>query len=114
MGERCHYCSRFRPPSEVMRIGGVIKMCHRCYEHHANAIKAFGGTAQPECYDCQRKLSEMEDEDGKGNVRMHLHVRDGWFYQLLCGPCSAKYVRKRVDLFGDTPYGDKLKLKGTK
>lgn len=88
-------------------------MCHNCYEAHGKAIRAFAGTVAPECFGCLRTLEQLEG-DARGDVKFHLHVKDGWFYQLLCGGCSAAYVRKRADLFGDTPYGYRLKLKGAK
>jgi hypothetical protein len=52
----------------------------------------------------------MERCDRDGNVGMYLHQKDG-VYQILCRSCSDHYVRQRVDLYGDTEFGDRLKLK---
>jgi hypothetical protein len=47
---------------------------------------------------------------GTPDVRYGVHRKDG-LYQLLgvaCG-CSGRYERKRLDMYGDTPYGQHLK-----
>jgi hypothetical protein len=44
---------------------------------------------------------------------VRLHPKDG-IAQFLCVRCSDGYERKRLDLYGGTPYGERKKLKGAK
>jgi len=110
---RCHYCSRFRSRSEVLRIGtGGAIMCWHCYEWHRKALQALAGAPPAGCQECGKSGRQMvEDADGAGNVRFFLHQKDG-IYQILCKACSDAYERRRLDLYGDTLYGWWKKLKG--
>lgn len=114
IGVKCHYCSRFRTAKEVMSIGtGGARMCWRCWERHNDALKALAGDVPRGCGECGVTFAALEAAAPGGNVRMFVHFKDG-LYQLLCPGCSDRYERKRVDLYGDTAYGWKKKLKGAK
>lgn len=109
IGERCPYCSKFRPHSEIKPIGtGGAKICFRCVEWHDKAIRMLAGAPPPGCQECGLKFSDLKEYDHLGNLRMWLHAKDG-IYQILCTPCSDSYERKRADLFRETEYG---RLKG--
>jgi len=116
---RCHYCSKFRHPSEVLDIGnGGAKMCLQCHEWHARSIQALAeGGVPPGCFECRATWDELRlriaPGDNPDDVKMYLTPKDG-IYQLLCSTCSDAYERKRVDLLGDTAYGHLKKLKGAK
>ncbi len=112
---RCHYCSKFRHQREVVRIGtGGAVMCWACYEHHQEALLSLCHGKPPKaCHGCGRSYEELEKTSADGNVSMWCHMKDG-IYQMLCRPCSDAYERKRLDLYGDTEYGWKKKLKGAK
>jgi hypothetical protein len=104
-GERCHYCSKFRPTSEVRKIGtGGAKICFRCIEWHDRAVRVLAGDPPPGCQECGITFKELKAYDTAGNLRMYLHAKDG-IYQILCTPCSDKYERKRADLYRETVYG---------
>lgn len=105
IGTRCHYCSKFRPPSEVHTMGsGGALICFRCLEWHRHAMAAFCGQPPPGCQECGLKFADLKEIDGAGNLRMSLVVKDG-IYQVLCTPCADSYERKRADLFRNTVYG---------
>lgn len=73
----------------------------------------LAGDPPPGCQDCGVTFDALMERAPDGNVGMCLHQKDG-VYQILCRTCSDQYVRKRVDLYGDTLFGEKRKLKGTK
>lgn len=104
-GEKCPYCSKFRPHSEIQKMGtGGAKICFRCLEWHRNAIKVLAGAPPPGCQECGVTFADLKAFDRAGNLRMYLHVKDG-IYQILCTTCSDVYERKRADLFRETAYG---------
>lgn len=116
MKKRCHYCSRWLHPGEVLPMGtGGAVMCLRCRVDHARQMHLFSkGLAPTGCPGwCKRSFEELLAASADGNVRMCIQFMDG-IYVLLCRSCSDQYVKKRVDLFGDTLYGDQKKLKGSK
>ncbi len=112
---RCRRCGKFRDPREFVH-GHTLGYCWFCYEWHAIALDAFAGNPPKGCQDCGRTYAELEalgtlSMDGRGDVRFAFHVKDG-IYQVLgvaCG-CSGAYERKRLDLYGDTPYGREHQL----
>lgn len=105
MGHRCHYCSVFRPHSEIRKMGnGGVRICFRCMEWHDKAIRVLSGQPPPGCQECGIKFKDLKAFDSTGNLRMYLSVKDG-IYQILCTTCSDKYERKRADLFRETRYG---------
>jgi hypothetical protein len=111
---RCHYCSKFRSPHEIVNIGtGGAMMCWHCLEWHKEALMVLAGHPPPGCQECGVTFAELKGIDPGGNVRMYVHPKDG-LYQVLCKPCSDAYLPKRVDLYGDTQYGWDKKLKGAK
>jgi len=89
--------------------------CWHCYEWHGEALRAFAGTPPKGCQGCNRTFDELESLGGSADVRFGFHPKDG-IYQVLgkaCG-CSDAYERKRLDLYGSTPYGQARKLAGAK
>lgn len=114
MSIRCHYCSKWQHPREVMPIGkGGARMCLKCFDWHQKAILMLAGHPPPGCQECSVTFAQLMERAPDGNVGMYLHSKDG-VYQILCRTCSDQYARKRVDLYGDTLFGDRNKLKGTK
>ena len=106
IGERCHYCSKFRGHADMLAFGdgGQIKMCHQCYEKHRAALAALQKGEPPEaCQECGGDFLQ-EVLPGDGNSRMWIHAKDG-IYQMLCSKCSDAYEQKRRDLYGSTAYG---------
>lgn len=107
VGQRCHYCSKFRSASEIQPLGtGGAKICFRCLEWHRVAMRALCGDPPPGCQECGIKFADLKDFDRAGNLRMQLVVKDG-IYQILCTPCCDIYERKRADLFRETAYGQR-------
>ena len=111
---RCHYCSKFRSPSEVLHLGtGGAVMCWTCYEWHAKALRMLQGEPPPGCQVCGVTFAQLKDATPGEDVRMYVVPKDS-LYQVLCKTCSDAYIRKRVDLLGDTQFGWENKLKGAK
>lgn len=108
---KCHYCSRFRHPKEVIRMTGGPIMCWRCWEGHQHALRLFQGQPPPGCQMCGVTFKALSDATPGTQVRMFVHWKDG-IYQILCKTCSDKYIPKRVDLYGATEFGKSLKLTG--
>jgi hypothetical protein len=107
---RCHYCSISRDPRHVLPIGtGGARICLHCLEWHAAALKLLCGHPPPGCQTCGVTFAQLRDRAPDGDTRMYVHAKDG-IYQILCKPCSDAYIPKRVDLYGDTEFGKKLKL----
>lgn len=106
---KCHYCSRWRNPKEVLRLTGGPVMCWSCYEWHQRALQVLAGTPPPGCQQCGVTFAQLRERSGDGDIRMYVHVKDG-IYQVLCRTCSDAYVPKRVDLYGDTAYGAAKRL----
>lgn len=111
VGVRCHYCSKFRSPQEVLHIGGGVVMCWHCFEWHQQAVRMFSGHPPRGCQECGVSFNQLQQSSGDGDVRMYVHAKDG-IYQVLCRACSDNYVAKRVDLYRDTPFGHARKLAG--
>jgi hypothetical protein len=106
-GERCHYCSKFRPHSEINHMGaGGVKICFRCMEWHDKAIRLLAGEPPPGCQECGITFADLKEFDSLGNLRMWLVVKDG-IYQILCTTCSDAYEKKRADLYRETVYGQR-------
>lgn len=109
--QRCRFCSRFRHPREFVH-NAVVGLCWHCFEHWLAAIEALAGRGVPKgCPMCGRSYDELERASGSADVRMRLHPVDG-IAMFVCMPCSDAYERKRLDLYGSTPYGERKKLKG--
>ena len=106
---RCHYCSKWRPPSTVMRMSGGAIMCWHCLEWHQAALRMLAGNPPGGCQECGVTFRQLQERAEGGDVRMYLHAKDG-IYQVLCGRCSDDYVPKRVDLYGHTAFGHARKL----
>jgi hypothetical protein len=107
---RCHYCSKFRSPREVLYIGtGGACMCWDCYDWHNRALDALAGTPPPGCQECGVTYEQLRERAGGGDCGMYVHPRDG-MYQVLCKKCSDAYVPQRVDLYRPTQYGHNRKL----
>lgn len=108
---RCHYCSKERNPREVVYMSGGPVMCWHCLEWHQHALQMLAGQPPPGCQECETPFLELNDCDGRGNVRFSVVPKDG-IYQVLCQTCAGRYVQKRADLFGSTEYGyHQLKLR---
>lgn len=105
--EKCHYCSQFRLPTEVMKLAGGVKICALCWANHRRNIRMLAG--QGVVKNCQGDKCNRSFEDASGNLRMYIHLKDG-IYQFLCLECSDKYEQQRSDLYRDTEYGAAKKL----
>jgi hypothetical protein len=109
--ERCRFCSKFRHPHEFIH-DSTVGMCWHCHEWHLQALNVLLHGAIPRgCQECGRSYEQLEALSPTADVRMCLHPKDG-IWQILCGECSDSYERKRLDLYGDTPFGWTKKLKG--
>ncbi len=107
---RCHYCSKFRSPKEILNIGtGGAVMCWRCHQWHGEALKMLAGHPPPGCQVCSVTFEQLEERARGGDCKMYLHQKDG-IYQILCKPCSDAYILKRADLYRPTKFGDKQKI----
>ena len=115
--QRCDYCSKWRLPSEMMRFGAdkCMAMCHNCYQRHEKAMQMLSGLPAEKwgCQECGVSAVAIRERSHDGNCRLYVHWKDG-IYEILCRPCSDAYEKKRLDLYGNTPYGWKRKLKGNK
>jgi hypothetical protein len=108
---RCHYCSRFRHPREIVKIGtGGAKMCWHCWGWHQKVLLMLATGKPPEgCQECGVTFDDLQAASGSGDVRMYIHPKDG-IYQVLCRICSDRYVPQRVDLYRATQFGHKRKI----
>lgn len=107
---RCHYCSRFRSPREILNIGtGGAVMCWLCYEWHGKAMLMLAGEPPPGCQVCGVTFTELSARAGGGDCKMYVHQKDG-LYQILCQSCSDRYVFQRADLYRPTQYGHQRKI----
>lgn len=111
IGERCHQCSRFFSPNQLLAYDGGVMVCGDCLDKHRRTIGAIAGAEEMTCCECGVHARRLLDAGGKG--RMYVHDKDG-IKQLLCPRCSDAYERKRLDLYGDTEYGWQKRLKGAK
>jgi hypothetical protein len=111
---RCRCCGKFRNPAEFVHTVEA-GYCWFCYEWHAHALAVFAGAQPRGCQECGRSYDELERYSRNGDVKFGLHRKDG-IYQILglaCG-CSDAYERKRLDMYGRTPDGERKKLMGAK
>jgi hypothetical protein len=111
IGERCHQCSRFFAPSALHEWPGGVRVCEACLDNHRRAVQSIAGAQEMTCCECGVHARDLLDASGEG--RMAIHAKDG-IMQLLCPRCSDQYERKRLDLYGDTDYGRRKRLKGAK
>jgi len=105
MAVQCHYCSRFRPPSETQHISAGIDICGRCQEWHEAALKMIAGEPPKGCQQCGLSYQELELIVGP-NVRFVAVPKDA-IYQVLCGACADGYVVLRRDLVRGTAFAAK-------
>jgi hypothetical protein len=110
---RCHYCSHFRGPGDILHLPGGVVICLRCWEWHGKAMRMLAGEPPPGCQVCGITFARLREMYPDGNIPMYLHPKDG-IYQVLCRCCSDEYERERLDLYGDTLHGELKKLKGAK
>ena len=112
---RCHYCSRFFLPQDInwtMKVGGAYR-CRYCSEKYFDALSALmTGRFPANCQACNVAFVDLADA-ASGDTRVSVVWKDQTV-QVLCSPCADSYERKRLDLYGDTIYGQKKKLKGAK
>jgi hypothetical protein len=110
---RCRFCGKFRHPREFVH-DAVVGYCFDCYDWHRHALEMLTTGGFPRgCQVCGRSYDELERLNPRGDVKVTLQPKDG-LYQILCQPCTADYERKRLDLYGSTPYGEAKKLKGAR
>jgi len=105
MRVRCPYCGKWKPAPEVQHIGAV-SVCVECLEWSRKAMDALThGTWPTECQVCHTStdLLAAEAEARGGQLQMAVVSKDG-IYQVLCLTCARAYARKRLDLYGGTPY----------
>lgn len=105
---RCFDCGNQVSPSEVVRIGESVIQCWNCYDKQRTIINSW---AEPptECALCHTKFEDLARQVPGQPVSMFAHWIDGTF-GLLCAACDPIYVKKRLDQFRGTRYGDELKL----
>ena len=109
VGVRCHYCSHFRSPREMMTLGKGAKMCWSCLEWHQHALRMLSYHPPPGCQVCAVTFETLRQRAVDGDIPMYLVPKDG-IYQVLCKRCYGNYLLKRVDLVKDTAFGSSLKL----
>lgn len=100
----CRMCGKHRHPKEFVGGGPVTGYCWHCYEWHRKAWEALEGRVEPECCFCAVKPSEVA-----ADLVMRIYRVDG-MYAMTCIPCGHAYEKKRLDMFGQTPYGHKKGL----
>lgn len=93
---QCQYCSRFVLPSEVITFPGGVLRCLQCQDKWEAATAQLPRTRH--CQDCQADFMTMD-------VPLQWLVWKDGTAQILCTACRNKYVPKRRDLYGGTPYG---------
>ena len=109
IGVRCHYCSRFFPPSQVMKFGESMVRCFQCQQKHLDALEVLAGKPPRGCGECGITFEDLSATVATPQVPMFMHWKDG-MYQLLCARCDRKYVEGRKDLYGPTRFGWERKL----
>ena len=101
---KCNQCSKWRMRGLVAYLPGGAVICNYCLDAHVKALNVFAtGMPPAECADCRTSFIHL-GADGKGNIPMYIHSKDG-MYQMLCQQCSDAYEQKRRDLYGSTIYG---------
>jgi len=110
-GERCPYCARFRSPLDIIHQPGGVKICTACEQRHLEALDAMQtGNFLGECSECGTRYDELKAQQRCGpRGEMAVHFENGR-YRAMCLPCNAGYVRKRAELYGETEFGNALKL----
>ena len=106
---RCHWCSRWQLPGDLLRLSTGQPMCFRCHEWHGHALQVLGGALPRGCQECRMSLEDLATLTGDPAMRMFVVPKDG-IYQVLCAPCKDAYCRKRQDLYKNTKFGQELKL----
>lgn len=111
--EICPYCTHARSLHDIMPFAGT-KICQECYQAHLEALRVFSDAKPPsECSGCHLSYAELCARAGireDQQATMQVHYENG-VYRILCKRCSDGYVRKRVELYGDTEFGRNLGLK---
>jgi predicted CXXCH cytochrome family protein len=113
IGRKCPYCTHFRSLHDLMPFAGT-EICQSCYRAHLAALEALSNSAPPkECSECHLTYQQLRDRAGLDDnqpATMDCHNENG-VYRFLCRICSRKYVIARRELYGDTEFGHKLRLK---
>jgi hypothetical protein len=111
IGERCHYCSKFRSPLEIIHQPGGVKICLHCEQLHEEALQALStGVFNGQCSECGLSAEELKAQKRCGpNGSMACHSENGR-YRMMCWVCDALYVPKRRDLYAETQYGHMIGL----
>lgn len=107
---RCRICQHGRNRQECAGGERSGYTCVRCLEWHFHALDVLGGAVPQGCQECGLDWEAEKKRAINGEVRMYAVPKDG-IYQLLCAGCSKKYVHKRPDMYGDSEFGKRLKLK---
>jgi hypothetical protein len=98
---RCRFCGHFYPLEEFVGGGPETGYCLKCYSDLAMKIALLRGIRG--CQECGTTFELLTARAGGADVRMRMYAKDG-IWQLLCGACGDEYERKRLDMFGATPY----------
>ncbi len=107
---QCRYCSRYFLPQETVQLGPHVSCCVYCHAEQQRQMERFSAVPQTECQECGMPFAGPgSPRDANYQNRMTLSWKDGR-YQLLCTPCHRRYVQRRKDLFGGTPFGRKQGL----
>jgi hypothetical protein len=107
MRERCNWCSRQLPPSDLGKFSTGQAMCAKCHEWHGHALAVLSGALPRGCQECGISLDDLNALTGGATTRMYVVPKDG-IYQVLCLTCKDAYCRKRLDLYQNTKFGQHL------
>jgi hypothetical protein len=106
IGELCPSCQKYRSPAEMVQHAG-FRECVPCGERHREAMESLAtGTPPKECSECGTSWEELR---ARGEQSMVCHMEAGR-YRIMCHACDARYVPKRRELYGPTPFGRALGL----
>jgi hypothetical protein len=105
---RCFDCSKWCNPGEVVHVGESVIQCWDCYDKQRKIVESWDEPPS-ECAVCHTKFEELARQVPGQPVSMFVHWIDGTL-GLLCSTCDQAYVRKRLDQFRGTRYGEELKL----
>jgi hypothetical protein len=111
IGDQCPYCRKFRSPRDILHQPGGVKICTECQQRHQEALHVVAtGNFLGECSECHMKYEELKAQGRVGpQSQVAVHFENGR-YRAMCLVCDRAYVRKRRELYGNTEFGQAMKL----